>query len=153
MPVSADPKTLQLTETPFDESNAKISPDGRLIAYQSNESASRNEQEVYVQSFPQPGFRLPVSTRGGAVPRWSTDGRELFYFAPDLTLMSVKIEFIDWKLRLGTPRPLFSTPLRYGEGEEYDVASNGSFLFNVASSERPPAPITVILNWPRIRGL
>ena len=125
-------------------------PNGRWIAYQSNESASEGQQEVYVQSFPQPGSRQQVSTRGGVVPRWSPDGRELFYLAPDLTLMSVSIESVEARPRLGPPERLFQTGLRNTEGRDYDVAAGGRFLFNVPSSEPPVVPITVILNWPEI---
>jgi len=150
LPISGDSKPIQVTNTSFRESNARISPNGRWIAYQSNESASEGQQDVYVQSFPQPGSRQQVSTRGGGVPRWSPDGRELFYLAPDLTLMSVSIESVDARLRLGPPERLFQTELRNTEGRDYDVAAGGRFLFNVPSSEPPAVPITVILNWPEI---
>ena len=107
----------------------------------------RASRKCTVQSFPQPGFRQQASTRGGAVPRWSQDGRELFYLAPDLTLMSVSIESVEGRLRLGSPKRLFQTELRNAEGRDYDVAAGGRFLFNVPTAEPPAAPITVILNW------
>ena len=150
LPLSGDSKPIQVTNTSFHESNARISPNGRWIAYQSNESVSEGQQEVYVQSFPQPGSRQQVSTRGGVVPRWSPDGRELFYLAPDLTLMSVSIESVEARPRLGPPERLFQTGLRNTEGRDYDVAAGGRFLFNVPSSEPPAVTITVIQNWPEI---
>jgi Tol biopolymer transport system component len=151
LPGTGDPKPpLRVTETPFVESNARISPDGRWIAYQSNESSSGSQEEVYVQSFPQAGGRQKVSTRGGFVPRWSPDGREVFYIGPDLALMSVSVEPVGGRLRLGTPERLFQTRLRTAARRDYDVAAGGRFLFNVPTSEQPVVPITVILNWTRI---
>jgi serine/threonine-protein kinase len=141
---------LRVTETPSVEGNARISPNGRWIAYQSNESSSGSQVEVYVESFPQAGFRRQVSTRGGVVPRWSPDGRELFYVGPDLALMSVSVEPVGARVRLGTPERLFQTRLGTAAGRDYDVATGGRFLFNVPTSEQPVVPITVILNWTRI---
>ena len=94
-----------------------------------------------------------MSTRGGAVPRWSEDGSKLFYLEPNqvgqpLAMMSVTIkESVEAGLTLGRPERLFQTPLRISQGRDYDVASKGRFLFNVPTTEPPPPPLTVILNW------
>jgi eukaryotic-like serine/threonine-protein kinase len=146
MPVSGEPVPLRLTDTPFIEDNARISPDGRWIAYQSNESVG-GRQEVFVQSFPRPGARQQVSTSGGTVPRWRSDGTELLYLASDLTLMSVSITLAGADLHVGAPTPLFQTRPPRSRGRDYDVSADGRFLLNAASSEQASAPITVILNW------
>ena len=79
LPLFGDPKPLRVTDTPFAEANGRISPDGRWIAYDSLESGTQSE--VYIQSFPQPGRKEQVSTKGGSLPRWSADGKELFDLA------------------------------------------------------------------------
>ncbi len=83
-----------MTETPFNKGGAKISPDGRWVAYRSDESGrSRSgDGEVYIQSFQQAGKKQQISTAGGFIPRWSHDGEELFFVAPDFTLMAVSIQ-------------------------------------------------------------
>lgn len=86
LPLFGDRKPLRVTQTTFRETNARISPDGRWVAYQSSEPGGTRPDEVYVQSFPEPGAKKQVSTMGGNVPRWSRDGKELFYVTPDLTL-------------------------------------------------------------------
>jgi Tol biopolymer transport system component len=118
---SAAPKPRQLTQTRFFESDAKISPDGRWIAYVSNEQGG---PEVYVQSFPDPGFKQPVSRDGGSMPRWSPNGRELFYaVAGTGTLMVVPITPLGNSIQAGAPQTLF--PLR---GPMLTISKAGRFL-------------------------
>ena len=71
--------------TPANEIQGQISPDGRWIAYASDETG---RWEIYIQSFPEPGAKQTVSVAGGAQPQWRADGRELFYVAADWTLMT-----------------------------------------------------------------
>jgi dipeptidyl aminopeptidase/acylaminoacyl peptidase len=78
-----------IAPTPFDERDAQISPDGRWVAFFSNESG---RPEVYIQPFPGPGERQSVSSDGGGQPRWRRDGKELFYLAADGLLMAVSIQ-------------------------------------------------------------
>ena len=139
LPVTGDPRPLRVTDTPFAETSARFSPDGRWIAFQSNESGPR--QDVYIQSFPEPGAKQQVSAAGGILPRWRLDGKELFYIAPNLTLMSVSLEPTGTGLQVGTPVLLFQSSVR-----DYEVSSDGRFLMNVAV-EQTAAPLTVVLNW------
>jgi Tol biopolymer transport system component len=147
-----DSKPFPVVQTAFDEAAGQFSPDGRWLAYQSNESGP---VEVYVQPFPGPGGKSQVSMAGGNQPRWRPDGKELFYVAPDGLLMAVSIEVgADKTLETGAPVPLFATRLASGSGitgvvtkPQYAVAPDGRFLMNVAVEEATGSPITVVLNW------
>ena len=83
-----NPNRWRCCRAPFNEDDARCSPDGRWLAYSSDETGRR---EIYVTSFPKPGARWPVSTSGGTQPRWRRDGTELFYLAPDRTVTSVRV--------------------------------------------------------------
>ncbi len=75
--------------TPFVEVRARFSPDGRWVAYQSNESG---RADIYVQEFPGPGGKWQISTAGGTEPQWSPDGEELYYISPEMNMMRVSVE-------------------------------------------------------------
>ena len=135
---------VRVTDTPsFAESEAGFSRDGRWIAYQSTESA--NGQDVYVQSFPGRGARRQVSASGGFLPRWGPDGTQLYYLAPDFTLMSVAIRSSDNALTIGTPVALFRTPLL--QDFRYSVTQDGRFLLEIPVAGRAATPLTVVVNW------
>jgi Tol biopolymer transport system component len=137
LPLDGDRKPLQLTRTPFSESEGRFSPDGRWVAYQSNETG---RMEIYVQSFPDLKMKVQVSARGGAIPFWRRDGRELFYEAPDERIMAVPIELSAITARPGAPVALFQ---RTGNWES---SPDGQRFLMVEETE-PPAPITLLLNW------
>ena len=127
----------------------QFSPDGRWIAYQSNETG---RYEVYVRPFPGRGGAIPISTAGGVYPRWSRDGNELYFIAPDAKLMAVPIRATTTMLEAGAPAALFQTR-RLGGGSnvigrshQYDVARDGRFLINVDAQASAP-PITLLMNW------
>ena len=138
-------------QTNFDERDGQFSPDGKWIAYQSNESG---RFEIYVQPFPGPGGKVQVSTNGGAQVRWRRDGKELFYIALDDRLMAVPIRLAtDGKtIETDAPVPLFVTHIGGAcrserHAPEYMVSPDGQrFLMNTITDEAA-APITVILNW------
>jgi Tol biopolymer transport system component len=143
-----DSKPLRVTQSSFRETNPRLSPDGRWIAYASNQSGER--EDVYIQPFQQPGLQQPVSIAGGRTPHWSADGKELFYIAPDLWLMAVPIATVGTSLRVGTPIRLFPTGMSMhtgGLGRNYNVARDGRFLINVSTTDLSAAPITVVLSW------
>ena len=89
LPLEGDRKPFPFLQTPFKETQARFSPNGRWVAYVSNESG-RNE--VYVQTFPASGGKWPVSTKGGTSPLWRGDGKELFYDSGDGKLMAVEVK-------------------------------------------------------------
>jgi serine/threonine protein kinase len=153
LPMTGDRKPFPVVQTPFTERNGQFSPDGRWIAYDSNESG---RFEVSVQPFPGPGGKWQVSTGGGVTPRWRRDGRELFYVAPDGALMAapVRASSDGQALEPGEPARLFRVPIVLGGSvpdnlkHQYDVAADGQrFLINVTTEEASAVPITVVLNW------
>jgi Tol biopolymer transport system component len=141
LPLFGDRKPFLIAKTPFAETCGRFSPDGHWVAYCSDESGS---YEVYVQPFPGPGPKVPVSIGGGRWPRWRRDGRELFYVAGDNRLMAVPLVWKGERFEAGPPRPLF--PIRVQANGGYEPSADGQrFLVTTVVSEA--SPITVILNW------
>ena len=127
------------------ETGAVISPDGRWIAYSSNESG---RLEVYVQPFPGPAGRSQISTEGGNEPVWNRNGRELFYRHAD-KMMAVDLT-TQPSFSAGKPKVLFEGRYLFGQGSpaNYDISADGQrFLMVKASNEAPPTEINFVLNW------
>jgi Tol biopolymer transport system component len=133
-------------------SNPRTSPNGRWLAYQSNESG---RLEIHVQSFPalltgRSTGKWRVSIGGGYSPEWRRDGQELFYIAPDNTLMAVSVETSRPDFKAGVPTPLF--PMRIettNRRAHYQSAANGQRFLVVQLPELElSSPITVVVNWP-----
>jgi eukaryotic-like serine/threonine-protein kinase len=149
LPVTGEHKPQAVLNTPFDERQLQFSPDERWIAYTSNLSG-RNE--VYIQRFPISGTPKLISSNGGVQPRWSRDGRELFYLALDQNLMTVPIKTSP-AFAAGSPTALFRTHVEIAQAVSgsarnlYDVSPDGQhFLINTAV-EHSPTETTVVLNW------
>jgi eukaryotic-like serine/threonine-protein kinase len=143
LPLSGDKKPFPFLRTEFSERYARFSPDGKWLAFGSNESG---DNEVYVAPFPGPGGKLQVSTSGGHSPLWRRDGREIFYIAPDRKLMAVEVETSP-ALRIGNPRPLFQTHLP-APWISYEPSPDGqAFLLANLQSEETSPPVTLVLNW------
>jgi eukaryotic-like serine/threonine-protein kinase len=130
--------------TPFDERTPRFSPDGRWLAYVSDESG-RND--VYVQPFPGPGAKWLVSTDGGIDPVWSKDGRELFFRHGD-ELMAVSVATAR-EFSADRPRRLFETRFDAGDnGPNYDVSPDGKWFVMPRSDSGPEAgELHLVLNW------
>jgi len=149
-------KPFAVLQSSFDELHGRFSPDGRWIAYASNETG---RLEVYVRAFPEAGGKRQVSTGGGFFPRWRQDGRELFYVAPDNSIMAVPVsEGPDARtLNPGSATALFRLPQLAVNGNNgltnflarapYAVAADGRFLVIVSADESSAEPITMVLNW------
>jgi hypothetical protein len=149
LPLGGDRKPFPVVETPFNVTGGQFSPDGRWIAYQSDESG---QWQVYVRQFPGPGGQRQVSTAGGGQPRWRRNGKELFYIGADSTLMAVPISLPSGgqTLDVGTPVALFPTRLagRDQSRQQYVVAADGlRFLMNVVADEENASSITIVQNW------
>jgi Tol biopolymer transport system component len=150
LPMAGGGKPFPVVQTEFEEQYGQFSPDGRWIAYQSDESG---RTEVYVQPFPGPGSKLTVSTNGGSQVRWRRDGKELFYIALDGRLMAVPVTSASGgQLDIGAPAVLFApkigSAVQQGDYRyQYMVTADGQrFLVNTVS-DAPSLPITLILNW------
>jgi hypothetical protein len=149
--MAGDRKPIPFMTTPFRELRGQFSPDGKWIAYTSDESG---RDEVYVQSFPISGFKAQVSSKGGDWVRWRKDGKELFYVAPDRKLMTVAVGGVSSSLEVATPTALFALPVMLARGGDttapytYDVMPDGQrFLALTPTKDAEKAPMTVILNW------
>src|SRR4029077_6727880 len=103
LPMEGDHKPVPYLQTPFNEGDAQFSPDGRWMAYASNESG---QPQIYVQSIPASGSKFQISNAGGVQPRWRRDGKELFYISAANKLVAVPVKMGD-KVEAGTPAPLF----------------------------------------------
>jgi Tol biopolymer transport system component len=149
LPLTGDRKPYPFAESSFHKTQAQISPDGRWLAYTTYESG---HDEVYVDSFPQPGNRRQLSPDGGMQPRWRRDGTELFYVRSDQYLMAVPVKTAP-TFEAGRPTPLFRSNI-LPQGSQsvwfdiaYDAAPDGQrFLVNSPPSD-PGPPITLVLNW------
>ena len=145
-----DRKPFPVVETNLGANNGQFSPDGKWIAYQSQESGRR--AEIFVQRFPGPGGKSQVSSSGGVQVRWRRDGRELFYLAPDNRLMAVPIKLDPGRdaVEVGTPVSLFVARLsgdpQGGSNRHYMVSPDGQRFLMDAPAEAT-LPITVVLNW------
>jgi eukaryotic-like serine/threonine-protein kinase len=141
-----DHKWETFLQTPANESRARFSPNGRWVAYESDESGKK---EIYVQSFPASGAKWQISVSGGSEPRWRHDGKELFYLAGDRKVTAVDVNTEGPSFANGTPKALFDARISKGDdrpGNQYVVTSDGQrFLVNTLAEEE--APISMVVNW------
>jgi Tol biopolymer transport system component len=143
----SDHKAEPFLRTPSNEVQPRFSPDGRWIAYASNESG---RYETYVQPYPGPGGKWQISTDGGAEPVWNPTGRELFYRSGD-KMMAVDI-VTQPGFSAGKPRMLFegSYEVSAASTPSYDVSTDGQrflMLKPVEQTQAAPTQINVVLNW------
>jgi Tol biopolymer transport system component len=146
LPLTGDRPPFPVVHTQSDERDGQFSPDGKWIAYESNESG---RPQIYLQPFPGPGPKVRVSIDGGTQVRWRSNGKEIFYIAADQRLMVVAIDLAAGAPVVGTPAPLFTThlaPIRSISRQQYVVALDGQ-RFLMSSEQSPNSPITLILNW------
>ena len=145
LPLSGDRKPAPFLTTKFNEDFAEFSPDGRWVAYHSDESG---RYEVYVTSFPGAGGKWQISTAGGSRPRWRRDGAEIFYLASDNKLVAAAVNGKGSSFEVGAVKPLFQTRAVGPLGSPYDVSADGQrFLINTRPEQTAAVPITVVMNW------
>jgi Tol biopolymer transport system component len=142
-------KASQFLKAPSVVRNGQFSPDGKWVAYASNETG---KWEIYVTSFPDARGKWQVSTSGGEQPRWRGDGKELFYVASDGKMMATTVK-TGSNFDAGTPVALFQSGVRpaisSNDTFDYDVSRDGQrFLAISPAPQGGPQPISVIMNWP-----
>ena len=135
----------RLLAGPYNGRDPMFSPDGRWLAYVSDETG---QQEVYVTRYPGPAGSQPISVNGGREPRWSRDGRELFYNRGD-RLVVVPVESTDSTFKTGPPEVLFEMPYTGPDrgGIGYDVALDGQRFVMLQFPEGTSSHINVVFNW------
>ncbi len=145
LPLEGDRKPQVFLKTPFNETGPVFSPDGRWLAYRSNESG---RQEIYVQPFPATGAKYLISTEGGEEAAWvrTRTGQEIFYRNGD-KMMAVDIT-TDPTFTAGTPKLLFEgVYYSYGPRAEYDVTPDGQKFLMIKTGEQQVTELNVIQNW------
>jgi eukaryotic-like serine/threonine-protein kinase len=145
LPPEGDRRPVPYLQTPANETVGQFSPDGRWMAYASDESGTR---QIYVQAIPANGDKRQISTAGGDQPRWRRDGHELFYIANNQTLMAAPVKTVG-TFETDTPRPLFPIdPVNLvGSSFAYQPALDGQRFLVTTPVSRTTPPITVVLNW------
>ena len=129
-------KPAPFVRTPFTETNPRFSPDGKTVAYQSNETGAA---QIYTKPFPGPGRARQVSTARGGLPRWSADGKQLFFRRAN------SIFVVDMTAADAEPRLLFETDRSFST---FEVAPDGRFLVAMNDESAEQVPTRVIVNWP-----
>jgi hypothetical protein len=150
VPLDGSSPPTPLLKTPFQEMGAQFSPDGKWVAYHSNESG---RYEVYAQSLSEPQGRVQVSTGGGGQPRWRRDMKEIYYVSLDSKVTAVPISATPAAraLEFGAPAALFPVditggPILLNNTAHYWPAPDGQrFLINVSIDPTPP--INLLYNW------
>ena len=149
LPLEGERKPWPWLNTPFNELTGKFSPDGKWVAYSSNETG-RNE--IYLQAFvpgaAAAGGKWQISRNGGHTPQWRRDGRELYFLSGDDKLMAVEVT-LGAEVKAGTPQELFALDgIRANSNVDYTKTGDGQrFLFVTSADEASVPPFTVVLNW------
>ena len=137
---------IEIAQSPANEFGARFSPDGRWIAYASQETG---RTEVYVQPFPPTGAKWQISTDGGREPAWAAGGREMLYLRADGMLIGLTVNGSGPTFSVDSPRPLFMA----GANEDafttrYDVSSDGQSFMVLVPMKKAAQPYSVFVNWP-----
>jgi serine/threonine protein kinase len=143
LPLFGDRKPIPFLQTEFDDLYSCFSPDGRWIAYVSDET---RQTEVYVRPFPGPGGKWQISTTGGTRPRWRQDGKEFFYLSTDNKIMAAEITAKGSMIEVGEIQPLFQI-LPTAVALNYDVFGDGQRFIVNSLVEDQTSSITFVINW------
>jgi serine/threonine protein kinase len=146
LPLFGDGKPFPIVQTPFEEREPQISPDGKWMTYRNNESG---RMELYITAFPGGGAKWQVSTNGGFGAKWRGDSKELFFVDSADNLMAVDVNASDKAVRLGVPHVLFQVIGAQRQAGPFDVTRDGrKFLINNGNPKEGNEPVTLVLNWP-----
>jgi serine/threonine-protein kinase len=145
--LQGDRKPRPFLQTPSNEYKPVFSPDGRWVAYGSDETG---RQEIYVRPFPGPGGKMQISTDGGTEPMWARNGRELFYRNGDKMMVTA----VETRPVFAAAKPKLLFEGHYGTGiggfePDYDVSPDGQKFLMIKASEQESAAtqLNVVLNW------
>jgi Tol biopolymer transport system component len=140
-----DGATTPIIQSDFKVNNPTLSPDGRWMAFDSDETGRK---EVYLTELPQAASRVRVSTDGGYAPLFSPDGREIFFVSADSeSLLTVAVEWSEGRPLLQRPVRLFEVPVKFHSERQYDTLDGERFLVNTRLESGARTPLTVVLNW------
>jgi serine/threonine protein kinase len=146
LPLSGNGKPFPIVQDAFDEKAPIVSPGGKWLAYQSNESG---RAEIYITAFPAGGARWQVSSNGGTTPKWRGDGKELFFADPQDNIVAVDVNTSGNAVKLGAPHTLFQAVGIQRDFGPYDVTADGKkFLINSGNLKEGTEPVTLVQNWP-----
>jgi len=146
LPLFGDRTPIPIVQTGFTKTGPAVSPDGKWLAYITNESG-RNE--VYITPFPGGGAKWQVSTNGGSAAHWRRDGRELFFLDSADKIVAVDVNLSGAAPQLGVPRALFQASAIQRQNGPFGVTADGKkFLVNVGNLKEGSDPLTLVLNWP-----
>ena len=142
LPLTGERKPEAYLQTKFRESGASFSPDGRWVAYNSDETGAH---EIYVQGFPEHRGKWPISTNSGSHPYWRADGKELYWIGRDNSLFAASMELLPEGVRFERAKELFRLPLELGV---FQPSRDGQ-RFLVFEPEGAPVerPMVVVQNW------
>ncbi|HVP38087.1 MAG TPA: protein kinase [Candidatus Saccharimonadales bacterium] len=146
MPADGRQPPRPVVQSAFNERGGRLSPDGRWLAYASNESG---HDEVYVIPYPGPGGKWQVSTAGGSFPQWRADGKELFFEGPDQSILAVDVH-AGTTFEVGVPKPLFKTVIAPSPflGFRWAVSRDGQrFLVSTPPGGSSAGRLVVVTNW------
>ncbi|MEE8325408.1 MAG: hypothetical protein V3R58_00035, partial [candidate division NC10 bacterium] len=148
LPLDGEQKPFPFLQTEFNETQGRLSPDGRWMAYSSDESG---RSEVYVQDFPDSHAKWRISSEGGGEPQWRRDGKELFYIDPESTLMAVPLKTAS-TFEAGLPQALFQAPFAFSSAalwhrNFYSATSDGQRFLAYLEEESEQLSTVVVLNW------
>jgi serine/threonine protein kinase/Tol biopolymer transport system component len=145
LPLSGDAEAYPFIETEFVEVYGMFSPDGRWLAYMSNESGS---PEIYVTAFPEPGRKWQISINGGQSPRWNENGSEILYHASDGMITAVRVDAREGGLLIGEATPLFNTRLQPYGNYFWALSPDGERVLAMETGSEHDAPnLSVVVNW------
>ena len=145
-----DTKPVAIVQPPspqFSVSISRLSPDGRMVAYVSDESGISGSTDIYVTTFPEAKGKWRVSAVGASYPAWSGNGKELFFADGNGFLYAASVAFKGSEIEVGQPRRLFHTNAP-GVGFPYDVSYDGQRLLVNVAEEEAQAPLKLVTNWP-----
>ena len=146
LPLLGNGKPFPVVQNNFESQFPVISPDGKWMAYQSNESGRR---EIYITAFPAGGAKWQVSTNGGTCPKWRRDGKELFFLDPSDKIVAVDVNTSGSAVHLGIPHDLFQTVGIQRDYGPFDASADGKkFLLNSGNLKEGSDPFTLVQNWP-----